>query len=197
MMESVKTGSEQKSDLDNIYTDNDRTAKNRIESLEASYIISSGESDCCTLTSGHRFHLKNHPNSDYNLPYILLSITHDADQSPAYSSNNIVAQAYRNYFTCIPHGSGKPEFRPELKTPKPIVRGSQTAIVVGPPNEEIFTWVVTRKRIVEQTGRPSPVKRSTVPSNLSTRTPERVVILSQDRDDLFWIGRFGEGREAT
>ncbi len=134
-----KDGSEQKSDLDNIYTDNDRTAKNRIESLEASYIISSGESDCCTLTSGHRFHLKNHPNSDYNLPYILLSITHDADQSPAYSSNNIVAQAYRNYFTCIPHGSGKPEFRPELKTPKPIVRGSQTAIVVGPPNEEIFT----------------------------------------------------------
>ena len=46
---------------------------------------------------------------------------------------------YTNDFTCILYGAGRPSFRPLRKTPKPIVRGSQTAYVVGPSGEEIFT----------------------------------------------------------
>jgi hypothetical protein len=44
-----------------------------------------------------------------------------------------------NTFTCIPHGSGKPVFRPLATTPKPVVTGTQTATVVGPAGQEIFT----------------------------------------------------------
>jgi type VI secretion system secreted protein VgrG len=38
--------------------------------------------------------------------------------------------------TCIPYGS---KFRPARVTPEPTVQGPQTAIVVGPKGEEIFT----------------------------------------------------------
>ena len=43
--------------------------------------------------------------------------------------------AYSNSFTCIPY---KIPFLPERGTPKPVVRGPHTAVVVGPPGEEIF-----------------------------------------------------------
>jgi hypothetical protein len=42
-------------------------------------------------------------------------------------------------FVCIPHGAGHAPFRPLRKTAKPVVQGSQTAIVVGNPGDEIFT----------------------------------------------------------
>ncbi len=134
-----KDGSEQASDLNNIFTDNQRTVKNEMEAFDAGYMVSSGESDCCTLTAGHRFNLKNHPNNDYNMAYILTSVTHKADQSPKYLAEDHIPEEYYNFFTCIPHGAGQPVFRPPLKTPKSIVHGSQTAIVVGPAGEEIFT----------------------------------------------------------
>jgi type VI secretion system secreted protein VgrG len=42
---------------------------------------------------------------------------------------------YENTFTCIPEGV---PFRPARVTPRPAA-GPQTAVVVGPPGEEIFT----------------------------------------------------------
>jgi type VI secretion system secreted protein VgrG len=54
-------------------------------------------------------------------------------------SEHINHSAYQNQFTCIAHGAGMPPFRPLARTPKPIMRGNQTAVVVGPAGEEIFT----------------------------------------------------------
>src|SRR5207244_2000583 len=42
---------------------------------------------------------------------------------------------YHNSFKCIPDGFS---YRPERKTAKPVM-GTQTALVVGPSGEEIFT----------------------------------------------------------
>jgi type VI secretion system secreted protein VgrG len=44
--------------------------------------------------------------------------------------------AYANEFTCIPNGV---PYRPPRVTPRPQVAGCQTATVVGPAGEEIFT----------------------------------------------------------
>jgi type VI secretion system secreted protein VgrG len=132
-----KSGGEQSSDLQNIFEDNAATVKNRIDAIDCQQNISSGVSNCASLTAGHRFNLKNHPNDEYNMAYILLSVTHEVEQFPFYMSQAEEQVDYTNTFTCIPHGTGFTEFRPSLKTPKPIIHGSQTAVVVG--SGEIFT----------------------------------------------------------
>jgi len=129
----------QRSDLTNVTQDKTTTVGNRMTALDAQYKNLAGLSDCCTLTPGYRFQLKNHPNREFNIKYIVLSVKHDAEQSPDYIVGDTHPNAYLNEFTCIPHGSGYPEFRPSLKMPKPIIYGSQTAVVVGPAGEEIFT----------------------------------------------------------
>src|SRR5690606_31766327 len=46
---------------------------------------------------------------------------------------------YVNSFQALEHGAGATPFRPLRLTHKPTVHGSQTATVVGPSGEEIFT----------------------------------------------------------
>jgi len=126
-------------DLNNIFTDNKTTAQNAMEALDSRYKTNVGESDCCSLTAGHRFKMQNHPVEEANAEYVLTTITHSAVQTPSYTSDEPRADAYRNTFECISFGSGSTPFRPGRRTSKPIVHGSQTAYVVGPAGEEIYT----------------------------------------------------------
>ena len=125
--------------VQNISDDSKKTVSNRITALDAQFKNISGISDCCTLTPGYRFELKNHPNSNFNIKYVVLSARHDAEQSPDYVVGDLNPNAYINEFTCKPQGAGSADLRPKLKTPKPIIHGSQTAFVVGPGGEEIYT----------------------------------------------------------
>lgn len=134
-----KSGGEQPSNLNDVFPDIKRTAQNRLAALDSQHKVLKGISDCCSLTPGYRFQLKNHPNKEFNTQYIVLSVEHNANQIPSYTSADKEVPRYKNEFTCIPHGAGQPEFRPQLRTKKPIMHGSQTAFVVGPAGEEIFT----------------------------------------------------------
>ena len=53
-----------------------------------------------------------------------------------YRSNAGGDTGYYNSFTCIPVSL---PYRPQRITPRPVVQGTQTAVVVGPAGEEIFT----------------------------------------------------------
>ncbi len=141
------SGGEQASELALVETDKQETVKHLMESLDAQYKVISGAGDCSAMTSGYRFELFNHPNSTNDGQYVITSITHDAEQNPSYVSDDNAEEPYSNSFTCIAHGSGAPPFRPPRKTPKPIVQGSQTAFVVGPAGEEIFTDKYGRVKI--------------------------------------------------
>ena len=124
-------------EIGKVFDDSKRTGDNRIIALDAQYKTVSGMSDCCTLTPGYRFELKNHPNRVFNGKYVLTSVRHDAEQSPDYVVGDLNPNAYINEFICKP--SQAADFRPKLKTPKPVINGSQTAFVVGPSGEEIYT----------------------------------------------------------
>ncbi len=128
-------------------TDKTNAAKIMIESLDAQYKVISGAGDCSAMTAGYRFELFNHPNIGFNGQHTILNVAHEAEQNPSYVSNDSVEEAYRNSFTCIAHGNNSPPFRPPRKTPKPVIQGSQTAFVVGPAGEEIFTDKYGRVKI--------------------------------------------------
>jgi type VI secretion system secreted protein VgrG len=131
-----KDGGDQSGELQKIFEDNRRTAEIRMQSLDVRHKTASGNSDCSAMTAGFRFSLTRHPNSAANGKYVITSIVHEAEQNPTYVTDEASDQPYKNTFHCVAYGV---PFRPDRKTPKPVVYGTQTAVVVGPSGEEIFT----------------------------------------------------------
>ncbi len=104
----------------------ERLARIRMEEEEAQIVRITGSSYCRAFTSGYRFTLSDFYRDDMNnKDYVLTSITHEASQH--WGSEAVLS--YKNYFTCIPFDV---PYRPKRVTPRPVVEGSQTAIVVGP-----------------------------------------------------------------
>jgi type VI secretion system secreted protein VgrG len=134
-----KGGGEQSGELNKIFSDRQATVATFMEALDAQVTKATGQSDCGSITAGYRFSLINHPDSDMNGMYTIVTATHEGEQSPSFLSTDVVQEPYLNSFTCISHGAGHPCFRPLHTTPKPTITGSQTAVVVGPGGDEIFT----------------------------------------------------------
>ena len=108
----------------------------RIEEEEAQYDVAHGESGCRSMLPGYKIELKFKFSPSEDGEYLLTSVTHSARQPTPGSNANRGASEYTNTFSCIP---ASVQFRPIRRTPKPIVQGPQTAVVVGPPGEEIYT----------------------------------------------------------
>jgi type VI secretion system secreted protein VgrG len=128
-------GAEQAAELEKIFEDNRRTARLRLQEEAAGALTIRGTSTCRNLVSGHKFTLDRHFDADGE--YVLSRVEHTATiAKDGYRSGGDLAFEYANSFECIPAAV---PFRPERDTPKPTVRGTQTAVVVGPAGEEIFT----------------------------------------------------------
>ena len=126
------SGGERAGDLSKITQDNARTVALRMQQEAFPSLRMQGASNCHHLVSGHKFTLERHFNADG--PYLLTTVQHAATLD-AYRSNQDNF-TYDNHFTCTPIALA---FRPQRGTPRPVVQGSQTAVVVGPAGEEIFT----------------------------------------------------------
>ena len=111
-------------------------AKIRMQEEEAAITTINGLSNCRSFISGYKFDLQEFYRDDMNnKSYVLTSVHHEASQK--YSSGESEsAFSYSNNFSCIPLDI---PYRPRSNTPKPFVQGAQTAIVVGPAGEEIYT----------------------------------------------------------
>ncbi len=115
----------------------DGLAKLRIEAEEAAHSVFSGESDCRSFSSGYKFDLFGHERRDQNGSYLLTSIFHSAQEGGFYSgAGSATDSTYRNTFTAI---SSAVQFRPPRLAPKPVINGTQTAVVAGPSGEEVYT----------------------------------------------------------
>jgi type VI secretion system secreted protein VgrG len=113
----------------------------RMEEEEAKITTILGSSVCRAFTTGYRFKLKSHYRADINeKEYVLTYIDHEASQAqslPGGEPQGAESESpYRNHFTCIPFDI---PFRPPRRAEKPFIRGLQTAMVVGPKGEEIYT----------------------------------------------------------
>ena len=125
-------GGEQPQELDKIFEDNQRTVEIRMQEEAMASMLIEGGSNCRQFTSGHKFTLERHFNADGT--YVLTSVQHNFSLDNYRSAGAVFS--YDNAFSCIPLGL---PFRPPRLTARPIVAGTQTAVVVGPPGEEIFT----------------------------------------------------------
>jgi type VI secretion system secreted protein VgrG len=121
-------------DIQKIYKDNQRTTGIRIQQEAAAALLASGTSRLRQLTAGHRFTLQEHFNADG--AYVITSVSHTARMTSDYRSGDMDEIAYDNAFTAIPFGLA---FRPQRVTPKPVVPGTQSAVVVGPSGQEVYT----------------------------------------------------------
>ncbi|HVA49027.1 MAG TPA: type VI secretion system tip protein TssI/VgrG [Pirellulales bacterium] len=129
-----KGGGDATADLQKVFQDNQRTARVRMEQEAAPGLVLEGSGNIGHFLPGHRFKLDRHYDADGD--YVLTLVQHSAQLGEAYRSGQDGKDfRYRNSFTCIPRGL---PYRPPRVTPKPTLQGPQTAVVVGPPGEEVF-----------------------------------------------------------
>ena len=109
----------------------------RIQEMQAEYEQAQGQANARGLAVGSLFQLTDYPREDQNQEYLVVSATYELE-SDAYSSGSSSGSegVYTCSFTAL---SSKQQFRAERTTPKPLVQGPQTAVVVGPSGEEIHT----------------------------------------------------------
>jgi type VI secretion system secreted protein VgrG len=115
-------------------SDGERYASLRLQEKAAAQEVVRGVGKCRAFRSGYEFDLSEHYRADSNQTYFLKSVWHSA-HGGGYRTSGGEAE-YSNEFECVPASI---PFRPASRTPKPVVQGSQTALVVGPSGEEIFT----------------------------------------------------------
>ncbi|MEQ1685564.1 MAG: type VI secretion system tip protein TssI/VgrG [Burkholderiaceae bacterium] len=109
-------------------------AENRMEELQSDFEVFHGAANTVGVRVGHTLKLQRHPREDQNAEYLVTASTLHI-QHPGYESDAGPA-LFQCDFGAIVSGQ---QYRPTRRTPKPCVNGPQTAVVVGPSGEEIFT----------------------------------------------------------
>ncbi|MGH7627715.1 MAG: type VI secretion system Vgr family protein [Gemmatimonadaceae bacterium] len=128
--------------------DGEKVVKLRMQEEEVGHLVATGAGNCRNLASGYKFTLAEHFNDDVNGDYVLTEVRHSARSGSYYGAENGGGDEqnhYANTFTCIPSDR---VYRPARITPRPVVHGTQTAVVVGKSGEEI--WVDKYGRVKVQ-----------------------------------------------
>ena len=116
--------------------DGDRRARIIMEEQEAGYDRVIGSSRCRSWGPGRIFKVEKHyMEQEVGKSYVLTTVTHHADAGSFVTGGDEPA-GYSNDFEALPR---EVVCRPSRSTPKSIMRGPQTAVVVGPGGEEIYT----------------------------------------------------------
>ncbi len=114
----------------------DGYARLRLEQLRRDVHEWQGEGSARGLTTGSFFTLTDHPREDLNRKYLVVSARY------RLRGHQIRSQAAPEPepFACeLRSIDANVTFRPKLRTPKPRALGPQTAVVVGPAGQEIWT----------------------------------------------------------
>jgi len=109
----------------------------RLQELRSQHERVSGGGPCRGISAGCLFTLMEYPREDQNKEYLVLSVSHQINDTSYISGGGGIAdELYRCQIEVM---DSTVSYRQARSTPKPIVQGPQTAIVVGRDNDEIFT----------------------------------------------------------
>lgn len=135
----VNVGPEKEGKLDK----GERWIKIRMQEAAAAAVQCSGSSASRHMVPGCKFELKEHATAAFNGKYLVRGVSHSFSQSADFAAGLAGSSAYDNQFECIPFAT---PFRPARTTPKPIIQGPQTAVVVG--GEEIQIDDLARVKVL-------------------------------------------------
>jgi len=109
--------------------------KARIEAEEAQHHSTEASGTYRSLQVGGKFKIKTHEcSSEEGKEYVITNLRFDTSEDVTATGGN--PRSYFNQFVCIP-AAVKP--KPKRITPRPRIYGLQTAVVVGPSGEELYT----------------------------------------------------------
>jgi len=116
--------------------DGEALTRLRMEEEEATHDVVLAGSTCKSFAPGGKFKVTRHDcKAEEGKGFVVTSIRHAAAEPLQSAGAASAAEDYSNTFTCIPDSV---TFRPRRTTPRPVVRGVQPAVVVGPGGEEIY-----------------------------------------------------------
>ncbi|HJR28040.1 MAG TPA: type VI secretion system tip protein VgrG, partial [Pseudomonas sp.] len=116
--------------------DGEHYARTRIEALQTLHEQVELAGNARGLGSGHLFSLTGFSRQDQNREYLIVGARYTIDQESLETSGGAASAQFESSLTCI---DAQQSYRPLPNTQRPIVKGPQTALVVGPKGEEIWT----------------------------------------------------------
>jgi len=118
-------------------SDGEEYARRRIEELQAEYEVATALSNARGICVGFTLSLTGHPRDDQNKEYLITSVNYTIKGDEIFSAGSEGSEcAYSCEFTSIECSQ---PFRSRRIAPKPSIPGPQTAVVVGPSGEEVYT----------------------------------------------------------
>lgn len=116
--------------------DGEHYARTRLESLQSLHERVELRGNARGLGSGHLFSLSGFSRPDQNREYLIVAARYYVHQERLESGGGSGAPQFESNLSCI---DAQQSFRQVGSTLRPIVKGPQTAVVVGPAGEEIWT----------------------------------------------------------
>ncbi|MEY4583044.1 MAG: hypothetical protein RL701_7747, partial [Pseudomonadota bacterium] len=108
----------------------------RLEQLSAGCEVAKAQGNARGLAVGRLFNLHDFAHEDCNREYLIIGASYYLDLGLHESGDLGHESSFRCQLSVI---ASQTPFRPAQVTPKPIIPGPQTATVVGPAGEEIWT----------------------------------------------------------
>ncbi|NLF29750.1 MAG: type VI secretion system tip protein VgrG, partial [Planctomycetes bacterium] len=120
------------------FADAEAYSRIRIEEFQARHELAQGQSNARGIAPGRTFELADFPRADQCRAHLVVSAAYRAESDAFDGSGQPAGRGplFECSFTAM---SAEETFRPARTTPKPMIRGPQTAVVVGPDGEEIHT----------------------------------------------------------
>ena len=118
-----------------IRDDADPLATLRYQEIVAEQVEAEGAGRCRALKAGGKIEVSKHPNKALNTAYLITSVKQSAKLGD-FRSGGDPGLAFKSSFTAIPFDT---PYKPERSTELPRAYGYESAVVVGPAGEEIFT----------------------------------------------------------
>ncbi|SFF65632.1 type VI secretion system tip protein TssI/VgrG, partial [Pseudomonas sp. NFACC06-1] len=116
--------------------DGEHYARTRIEALQTQHEQVELAGNARGLGSGHLFSLTGFSRQDQNREYLIVGARYYISQESGETGGGAPTAQFESSLTCI---DAQQSYRPLAITHRPIVKGPQTALVVGPKGEEIWT----------------------------------------------------------